>query len=180
MTRFHGPQVPLHKLVELRESIWTPARLSKIFLGYMSKMGANLAWWNFFYSFHHLFIFVVCLPQLLGPQFLLVCLDLVKMEGPCIEHNGYLCGRNPPVVTLNFSLHTSFAESSEDGATPPVLSLDAEFRKLFSILGIPYLSMTSMDGFSNSTPNPTHTVVVVTPSNSWWCTSCQDPFLLLN
>ena len=39
-----------------------------IFLGYMPKMGAHLAWWHSFHSFGHLSRLVVCLTQLLGNQ----------------------------------------------------------------------------------------------------------------
>ena len=59
-------------------------------------------------------------PISLVPSFLLVLLDLVNKEGPSIEHNGYLCGRNPPMETLYLAPFPSLTYISWEEDTPPI------------------------------------------------------------
>ena len=102
------------------------------------------------------------------------------MEFPSIEPNGYLCESKPPVETLPLSPLPSSGESVLEAYKPPVFSLDYESQIVFNVILTLHLSIASMGGFQNSTPNPTHASALVTPPTLWWLTSLNDKYLTLN
>ena len=152
-----------------------PARLHKEFWpGYMSKW--ERAWTGdiFFIISITCFSWSYACPKYLVPICLLVHLDMVNMEVPSIEHNGYFCGRNPTVETLSLSPLPYFTIHSLEEDIPPVFSLDVGSQIVSKVLLTLNLRMSSMDGVPKSNPNPTRAADVVTPPNLWWCTTNQN------